>query len=366
MKTFLFLSFVSLLLLGCGEKIEPGRSQQATQAKIAVTLLTLQPVKKTSNEVFVGSIESLDRAVIVARSSGIITQFAVREGDSLQVGQLLVAIGDDPAVDQLRMAEAAVTSAEKQLATAQARLTLSEQTFQRYQQLWEKEALTAQEYDQVKSELEVARQQTAMTAAEVQRAKSGRAAALRQSQFSQVRAPFSGRVVSLQTKPGSTVLPGSPLLTIDREGDRLARIMVPERLRSSISVGTAMQVEVPSLSRLITGQVVRIQPGSDSNSHSFEALLSLPDSQDLPSGLFVRSAYALSEEQVLLVPQAAVSIRGQLTGVFLEREGLLHFRLVRLGRKFGEYWEVLSGLQSGDRIVSENVNRVVDGAQVES
>lgn len=364
-KLWLLISF-ALIIAGCGEKIEPGRSAPQIGEKIALNLLTLQPADRATSEAFVGSIESLDRALIVSRSSGIITALSVREGDAVSAGQLLITISDDPAIDQLQIASAALTSAEKQQATALARLTLAEQTNRRYQQLWQKQALTGQEYDQVKAELEVARQQAAMSDSEVQRASAARAAALRQSRFSQVVAPFAGRVVSLQAKSGSTVLPGAPLLALDRAGDRQARIRVPERLRHSLAIGTAMQVEVPSLARSLAGQVVRIQSGSDSQSRSFEVLVALPDSAALASGAFVRAQHATAAEQVLLIPATAVSIRGQLTGVFIERNGILHFRLVRLGRQFDEHWEVLSGLQSGDRIVADQVNRARDGVRVES
>lgn len=365
MKTLLCLISLCLLLASCGDNIEPGRSEQVSQAKVAVTLLTLYTVKETSSETFVGSVESLDRALIVSRSSGVVAQLAVREGVPVTPGQLLLTISDDPAVDQLHIAEAAVTSAKKQQATALARLTLAEQTTQRYDQLWAKQAVTAQEYDQIKAELEVAKQQAALSASELKRATAGYSAAQRQNRFSQVSAPFAGQIVSLQTKPGSTVLPGTPLLTIDSAGNRQARIKVPERLRTSIRVGTPMLVEVPSLQQSFTGQVTRIQPGSDRQTRTFEALLSLPDSQQLASGAYVRAHHALPAEELLLIPETAVSIRGQLTGVFLARDGVLHFRLIRLGRSFGTQREVISGLQPGDRIVSENLDRAFDGAQVE-
>lgn len=366
MKTFLCLISLCLLLTGCGEKIEPGHSEQGLKEKVAVSLLTLQAVKETSSETFVGSIESIDRALIVSRSSGLVTQLAVREGDSITPGQSLLIISDDPAEDQLMVAEASVNSAKNQQATALARLTLAKQTAQRYDQLWAKQVVTAQEYDQIKAELEVAKQQAAMSDSEVKRAAAGRAAALRQSQFSRISAPFAGRIVSLQIKPGSTVLPGTPLLTIDSAGNRQARIQIPERLRNSISIGIPMLIDVPSLQQRFAAQVTQVQPSSDSQSRTFEALLSLPNSQGLPSGVFVRARHAQPAEDVLLIPDTAVSIRGQLTGVFLERDGVLHFRLVRLGRSFGTQWEVLSGVQSGDRIVSENIDRAFDGARVES
>lgn len=354
-----------LVLLGCGEKVEPGRSDQAATT-LHLPLQTLQLTPEVTAESFVGSVESLNRAVIIARSSGVVEQLKVREGDPVQAGELLVQIADDPLRDQLQVTEAVLEAARKQLSTSRARLTLAEQTAARYQQLWDNQALTAQEYDQVQADLEVARQQTAMAEAEVTRATASRAAAKKQSGFSRVTAPFAGRVFDLQVKPGSTVLPGSPLLTLESAGDRLARIKIPERWYDRIRVGTPLQVEIPPVGRSFSATVSRVQPGADSRSRSFDALLQLPDSQNLPTGLFAKASYQVAGEPVLLLPQTAISTRGQLTGVFLERDGTLHFRLVRLGRSFAENREVLSGLQAGDRVVVRQVEQALDGARVES
>ncbi len=364
-RLLLTVSFL-LALCSCGDKIEPGSSAAPDRESVRLPLLTLAPEAEISSETFVGSIESLDRAALVARGSGVIERFRVREGDSVQEGQLLVEVGDDPLRDQLQVAEAAQSAADKQLATARARLNLAEQTDERYQQLWENQAVTAQEYDQIKTEQEIARQQLALSEAEVKRAAAARDAALRQSRFSQIRAPFAGQVLSLQARPGSTVLPGTPLLTIERTGQRQVRISIPDRLRGQIEVGTPLAIELPALQRTFTAEVSRIQPGSDSSSHSFDALVLLPASDSLPTGLFVRARHQLPSEQLLLIPDSAVSRRGQLTGVFLVREGILHFRLIKLGRRFADRWEILSGLQSGDVIVSGQVELAVDGARAES
>lgn len=358
--------FCFLFLCSCGEKIEPGSSATPDRGSVRLPLLKLEPVAATSSESFVGSVESLDRAVLVARGSGIIERFLVREGDAVQEAQLLIEIGDDPLRDQLQVAEAGKRAAEKQLATARAKLNLAELTANRFDQLWDNQAITAQEYDQVKTELEVARQQLALTEAELKRATAGREAALRQSHFSRVSAPFSGQVLSLQARPGSTVLPGTPLLTLERAGQRQARISIPERMRGQINVGTPLKIELPALQKTLVAEISRLQPGSDSGSRSFDALVLLPDSANLPTGLFVRAWHQLPSEKLLLIPNSAVTRRGQLTGVFLARDGILHFRLVKLGRRFGDNWELLSGLQPGDVIVSEQVEQAVDGARVES
>ncbi|WP_321532522.1 efflux RND transporter periplasmic adaptor subunit [uncultured Desulfuromonas sp.] len=360
-----FLMVGLLVLSGCGDTIEPGRSDLLDRGSVALPVMTLTDVVETSSESFVGTTESLDRAVLVARGSGQIDSFRVREGDRVTQGQLLVAVSDDPLRDQLAVAEAAYRAAETQAAAARARLTLAEQTTQRYQRLWANEAITAQEYDQVTAELEVARQQLAGAEAGLQQAAAARAAASRQSGFSRIHAPFAGQVLSLQARPGSTVLPGTPLLTLERSGQRQIRLSIPERLRGQIDVGTPLSLEIPALKQHFIAEVSRIQPGSDRDSRSFDALVLVAEHDDLPTGLFVRAHHQLPSEQLLLVPDRAVTRRGQLTGVFLVRDGRLHLRLVKLGRRFEDNWEVISGLQAGDRIVSEQVERAVDGARLE-
>lgn len=361
-----FLLILSLILLSaCGDKIEPGTSALPERGSVALPVLTLATVTATSSESFIGSTESLDRAVLVARGSGVIERYRVREGDRVTQGQVLVEIGDDPLRDQLARAEAARQAAVTQRAAARARLTLAEQNAQRYEQLWQSESVTAQEYDQVNAELEIARQHLAGAEAGVQQAEAARAAALRQSRFSRIQAPFAAQVLSLQARPGSTVLPGTALLTLERCGGRQVRLSIPESLRGRVDVGTRLELEIPALERRYAAAISRIQPGGDSASRSFDAFIPMPDAGDMPTGLFVRAHHQRPTEPLLLVPDSAVTRRGQLTGVFVVRDGLLRLRLVKLGRRFGTTWEVISGLQAGDRIIREHVERAVDGARLE-
>jgi len=365
MKRLILLPLLALTLVSCGDEITPGRTEGRAEQVLKLPVMTVETVKQYGAEQFVGSVESRDQARLVSRSSGKVTNLAVREGNQVKADQLLLEISDNSAREQLRATEAAIEVATRQMESARAKLTLARQTAARYEQLLKAQAVTPQEYDQVTAELNMARQQLAAAEAEVDRGEAERDRVVQQNSYNRVVAPFAGQVVSVQIKQGATVLPGTPLLVIDREGERQARVKVPERLLGQIKVGTVMAVELPSLQKVLDGTVLRVQGGSDPASRSYDVIIELPDGKDVPTGIFARARRTLPSEELLLIPETAVTMRGQLTGVFLVEDQVLKFRLVRLGRRFGDRLEVLSGLEVGDRIVSAEVNRAHNGARVE-
>ena len=69
---------------------------------------------------------------------------------------------------------------------------------------------------------------------------------------------------------------------------------------------------------------------------------------------------------MLMIPSTAVIHEGQLTSVFMvDSDQIARFRLIRIGRRFGDTVEVLTGLKDGDRYVLMPPPDIVDGAKVE-
>ena len=354
-----------LFLSACGRKIEPGTSPGEAPL---IKGLSFQPVSESplpGTETFVGTVESPDRGVIAARIDGQVTRIAVKEGDRVKAGQLLLVLGDNLAADRLREAEAGLSQAREAEATAEAHLTLAQQTYARYKRLFDQQALTPQEMDQMTADLTMARKGLAAAKAAVARAVSGRDAARVAAAYARVTAPFAGRVVRKQVEVGTTVMPGQPLLAIDRRGGWQVRAEIPESFSGRIVSGEHLAVEVPALGRRLTGTVVEVQPAADPQSRSFQIKIDLPAAQGLVAGLYARVSYSLPGAKAILIPQAAVVERGQLTAVFVRDGKVLHLRLVTLGREVGKRVEVLSGLQSGETIVSTGAERAQNGARVE-
>ncbi|MBE0503832.1 MAG: efflux RND transporter periplasmic adaptor subunit [Desulfuromonadales bacterium] len=342
---------ITFLLAACGDKIEPGATQAEQQSITGLPLTVIATQAVPGQDLFIGSIESSDRGVLAARIDGRVGRLAVKVGEAVKAGQLLLTIEQNTVNDRLAEAQGGREAAA-------ARLDLAEKTYQRYARLAKAEAVTPQELDRVTAEREQARQNFQAASAGVAQARTGAA-------YNQVTAPYAGTIAEQLVKSGSTVMPGTPLLVIERSGIPQARIAVPEALVGQIALGETMQLEIPALQRTISGTVSEVQPVSDPATRSFGVKLSLPADATLTPGLFVRAHRPAAIGSALLVPMSALIQRGQLTGVYVVEANILHFRLVTTGAQLGDQVEILSGLSAGETIVSGDVQRARSGARVE-
>jgi RND family efflux transporter MFP subunit len=350
-KTFLSFSLLCLLLAACGRDIEPGETPAQRPAVRGLALTTVVATTLTEAETYVGTVESTDRGVLAARIDGRVGRIAVREGDLVQAGQLLLTIEGNPAPHRLAEAEGARKAAA-------ARLELAEQTAGRYRQLFAKEAVTPQEMDRIGAELEMARQQLRSAAAAVETARTALA-------DTRVTAPYAARLVRRQVEEGTTVLPGTPLLVLDRQGEWRVRAMLPETLFGRVGEGDAVSVEIPAAGKTLGGKVAEVLPGADPQSRTFEVKVLLTSAEGLGAGMYARVGLAGGARPTLLVPAAAIVQRGQLSGLYVVEDGVLRFRLVRTGRRLDGRVEILSGLSEGAKIVAAGTEKAQHGARVE-
>ncbi len=362
-----FSVFFSLLLAlaACGGDIEPGSRPGDHPAIAGLQIAEIDASSLPSSTAYTGTVESRDRGILAARTDGRVTRIAVHEGEQVQAGDLLLTIADNQAADRLREADAALAGARNRLAAAAARAQLAQKTYERYQRLFANEAVTPQEMDRVTAEVEEARQQVAAAEAAVTGAESNRGAARTALAYSRVTAPYAARVVRRQVEEGSTVQPGTPLLVVDRSGGVQVNAALPEAMAGQVTVGEPVQVEIPALGQTFSGAVAEVQSAADPRSRTFEIKVDLPETARVSPGLFARVVFAGGKQPMLLLPVSAVVERGQLTGVYLVQDGILHYRLIKTGRQIDGQFEILSGLAPGDRVVVEGVERARSGARVE-
>jgi RND family efflux transporter MFP subunit len=349
--TILISLALCLLMAACGYEIEPGRTEAQRPVVHGLSLMTVAATALPEAETFVGTLESSDRSVLAARIDGRVGKIAVREGDLVRAGQLLLTIEENPAPHRLAEAEGASKAAA-------ARLELAQQTAGRYRQLFAKEAVTPQEMDRISAELEMARQQQHSAAAAAESARTALA-------YTRISAPYAARLVRREVEEGTTVLPGTPLLVLDRQGEWRVRAQLPEALFGRVAEGDAVIIEIPAAGQTLGGKVDEILPAADPHSRAFEVKVALAGGSRLSSGMFARVSLAGGERPALLVPAEAIVQRGQLSGLYVIEEGVLHFRLVRTGRRLDEGVEILSGLAAGSTIVAAGAEKAQDGARVE-
>jgi RND family efflux transporter MFP subunit len=297
-----------------------------------------------------GQVEALRETVIAAQVSGRVVTLAVKAGDPVRAGQVLLRI-DARAAEQNQAASAA------QLAAAKAQLTAADRHLERTRQLVAQKFLSPSTLDKAEADQRAAAETVKALTAQT-------AGAATQTGWHTITAPFSGYVTSVATQLGDTALPGKPLLQLHDPSALRVAVNVPASVSAKLDRGTVPSIEIPDaegVARRPVAQRVTVVPATDPTSHTQLVRLDLkPGIDGLSPGLFARVRLPLGGEAGavarLAVPTAAVAMRGDLKGVYVvDEKGAASLRQVRLGRTGGDEVEVLSGLAGGERVALDPV-----------
>ena len=195
----------------------------------------------------------------------------------------------------------------------------------------------------------------------VERAAAGLSEAKAYLDFTRVTSPVRGVVTEKRTEVGSMAVPGMPLLAVESGEAFYAEVNVDESLSGTLRPGVPVQVAIESINRRIAGRITEILPAVDPLSRTFTAKVSLSGA-GLRSGLYARVKIGRGKREIVVVPQGAVVEKGQLTGVYaVDRQGVVTYRLVRIGKQFDGNREILSGLKPQERIIVQGVEKALDG-----
>ncbi len=315
----------------------------------------------------VGTVRAQEVAPLAAQVMGTITSVAVREGDSVRRGQLLISIDDAQAQAGLARAQAGVAVAQQELVSVNSDRALAESTMKRYQILWDKKSVSPHEFDEVRARLQAASAHRELAVAGEAQARAELAQARATVGFSRIRAPFDGVVTERRIDPGALAVPGTPLLTVESRGRYRLEATVDERNLMGIRLGQSVPVSIEAVGPdSLAGKVVQIVPAVDPASRSFVVKVELPPNERLRSGLFGRARFQLGQHEGITIPRSAMVDRGQLQGVLVVgQDRVAMLRYLTLGHASGENVEVLSGLSPGEVIIAVPGQQELAGKRIE-
>ncbi len=380
-RIIIYILSVMLYLTGCGEKIQPGYQATSPAEPIRTPVAQADPTVHPVAFEAVGTVRARTMGIISSKLMGTVSAIHVREGDKVRSGQLLIEIDARMVWAQRQQAEAALAEARNRLDAAlsgrnaaQSGAELARATYGRYVKLMKTDSASQQEFDEIHARHRQAEagliQAQAVADAALQRVKQAEAAvsAARVTDGdSRILAPYDGFITAKHIEPGNMATPGSPLLGIESSDGYRVDILLPENRIGSISPNQTIPVQIPSLDNLIlTGTVDTIVPAADARSRSFEVQVLVPAHSGLASGLFARAIIPLTPVEGLWVPQSALIVQGQLTGMYqVDADKKARFRLVRTGRISGAEVEILSGLTKGVEYIKNPPPNLSDGMTVE-
>lgn len=381
MKKFLLPPIVlsSLLALAaCSER--PGHTEAAEPAKpVAVQTVPVALAEWPVTYEAIGTVRARTAAVISSKVTGYVREANFQTGDRVRQGQLLISLDARDLDAHYRQAQAALSEArnagpeaENGVAAAKANLDLAEVTFGRMKDLMEKKSISSQEFDEATARLkaaqanyEMARSKRQQLSSKIAQAEEAVKAADIMRGYSEIAAPFAGTVTEKRVEPGNLATPGTPLLTIEREGTYRLEASVEESLIARIRTGQAVSVALDALDRKLDARVSEVVPAVDAASRAYVVKINLPPIPQLRSGLFGRAMFTLGTRKGAAVPGGAVVERGQLRSVLVVEQGVARNRLVTLGESLRDQREVLSGLEPGEKVIFPIPAGLSDGAGVE-
>ncbi|MCH4559171.1 efflux RND transporter periplasmic adaptor subunit [Mesorhizobium jarvisii] len=299
--------------------------------------LTLAPTMVTEWKAVYGRVESRDTVPARARIGGVIVVLAVTEGELVKAGQKIATVQDDKIAFQIAALDAQLRALKAQMETAQSELT-------RGQALVDKGVVTAQRLDQLRTEVDVARYQLAATEAQ-------RSVIVQQGAEGDVFAPGDGRVLTVPVTRGAVIMAGEVVATIGGGGVFL-RLAVPERYAASLKQGAAIRINAGG--KESAGRLAKIYPQIDNGRVIADVEVDNLDTNFIDARVLVELPVA--ERSALLVPASAVETRLGIDFVRIAAGGTKTERAVVTGertrRADGDYVEILTGLATGDVVVT--------------
>ena len=363
-KTRIFLAGLLILALsGCKDKIEPGTATVERPTVSGVTTMEIQLDRTPLFHEATATVSAEVESIVASRIMGPVKALAVKEGDRVKAGQLLLVIDSEDITNKVAGAEAAHQEAIQALSGAEQNRMLTDNTYSRFKNLYDEKALSLQELDKMETQKKVAAIEYTRMQEMVKRAEAGLAEAKVFQGYKDIRSPVDGVVTGKFIDPGTMAMPGMRLLTIEDTSRYRLEAEIDESLAGRITPGLEVAVEINALKAKLPGKVSEIVPGVDPRSRTFKVFITLPDAENLQSGLYARVKIPVGHQELILVPAESVVAKGQLKGVYVvDNNRVITYRLVRLGKKYGGSVEILAGLNPGDTIIAADVARVVDGA----
>jgi len=353
-----------------------------------------------------GQVSPHTKVDVASDISGRIVRLAVKEGDMVSKGQFLLQIEPNQYEAAVQRAEASLASARAGEAQAKASQVQAQRNFERSAEIRKTNAalISDEQLEQLKTQAEVNTALYDAAAHQVDQAIAQLRDARSSLSKTTIVAPMSGRVTRLNVEQGETAVPGTfnkdaaTLLTISDMGVLETKVKVDETDVARISVGDSAQIQIDAFpDTTFTGRVVEISNSSVKSATAtsqgdqavdYEVTIKLldPPSETRPD--FSATAKVVTDKRtsVLSIPIIALTVREDealnkgdtavglgkarptkevgkrdIEGVFVVGKDMkVEFRPVKVGIAGDKYFEVLTGLKAGDRIVAGTYQAIRD------
>ena len=409
---FLFIVIIGILAFRIVNRLNERQQEEVQKSQIKEEIIIpvrTALVEKGEVNSFLkvtGVVEANETVRVTSEIMGQAKEVKVKDGEEVNKGDILIALGDEQIKIQVAQAQATLDSiqasydkiksgarpqeikqAESALLQAKLNRDSVEENYLRMEKLFSEKAISEQQYEQAKNQYEIAdvQYQSAQESyelviegaaeediksveAQVRQTKAALDMAKYQLKNTQITAPISGKVTSITVSSGEMVSPSVPLLSIIDVSRIFVKIGISEKDISKIKEGQKVNLEIDAFPEgKFQGEVVSKGVAVDQISKTLEVKIEILQPEvDIPVGVFARGDILVKTNQdALIIPSSALTRKKDGIYVYVIEEGIARQKEVVLGIIQDEQVEILDGLSGEEEIVVLGNQELEDGLKVD-
>ncbi|CCQ74149.1 efflux RND transporter periplasmic adaptor subunit [Magnetospira sp. QH-2] len=370
MRSFsLIVATLSLLVLtgaaSAQEKAKAG-AKKSRATLVSVDMVRKEPLTQTVP--VLGRLISSRIGVVSARTDGPLVAFRVQVGDRVESGQVIAVLDAERAKLELTLRRTEVAQAEAAKRTSQAQAALLRQELKRLENLKKSAAFSQARLDDKKQEVHAAQSAVAEAQASIARSRAALSTIEVDIRDSEIRAPYAGVVTERHTELGAWVKTGEAVVSLIDDRNLEIEIDVPSSRIDGLPQGRELRFDMGSHSDLMA-RIRAVIPRENPLTRTRAVRLTPDFNDDQMKGLAAGQSLTLhipvgATRDVVTVHKDAVVMRKGKNLVYVAKDGKAESRNVDLGVSAGTRFEVLSGLEPGDKVVTRGNERLRDGQAI--
>jgi RND family efflux transporter MFP subunit len=408
--TWIVILVLALLAVGCGTGASNGAGKDGPvggvragkagrgvgsniPSEVSIQTTNIQRISIQREVDLAGSLISPDQAKVSSEVAGVVRQVLVELGQEVAVDQIMVKLDPRELDLALKRAQSQLKQTEAQLGIdgvrlkepppdeqiASVRMAIANRDdalaqLRRAQRLRSQNLLPQADLDTVETKVKVteANHQAALETVQSLKAilqERRQAVELAQKKLNDtdIRSSIAGQISERLIQQGEYIRENTPVVSIVQMNPLKVKTAIQERHASLVRKGLAIEFAVESApGQKFRGTVANVSPSVDQATRTFSVEV-LVDNKDrkLKPGFFVKGViFTHRDENVLAVPDDAVSTLAGVSNVYVIENGKARQQMVSLGSRIGDRYEVLSGLKGDETLASSNLTLLATGVPV--
>ncbi|MFI3280962.1 MAG: efflux RND transporter periplasmic adaptor subunit [Rikenellaceae bacterium] len=333
MKKIIYCAFALAALASCGTKQQ--KTVESTEVQKVTTTTSVATAEVINiEEIYSSEIKAFKEVMVTPAASGVrVDKIFVEVGDKVNQGQRIATL--DPTQYNQQMTSLKNLRAD----------------YERLESVYNAGGISLQTLDQAKTNLMIQEEIAKDLKTNIE-----------------VLAPISGVVTARNTEAGNLFL-SQPIVHIMQINKLKVTADVPEIYFPNVKIGMPIELITEVYpGEVFEGTVSLIAPAINSDTRTFSVEITVPNSSErLRPGMFGRTKFVMSEKDGIMIPDIAVQkqLGTDDRYVYVNNNGVAERRAVSIGRLVGSEYDILSGIEPGDEVITTAFSRISNGTAIQ-